>query len=415
MMRIRIVLRKVRGRFVAVLRSCRGALRAVAPPSISTTALALALWCAVMIASPILGAIAAARASATTAARSLLPTTLLVGSMLINPFLSGGSGFVSGFATITIDHTKLPGSLTNVPMLFTWTDAALKTVANGGQVGNVNDISFATSSGGSVDLVWDNAVLTETTGFFSAFVTLPAPSSSVDTVIYLRWDSTGRGSSQGGSFGAAYDTNFKGVYHLCDGAALSLIDATANHNNLTASSNVTVASGDYRGVARFNGTSSQFTHFRALVSTGAGTIFARVKPDATGSGFRAIACVGRTTTRMLEIDIDSSGRARVGITQGVSNFKDVTGTTVLSTSVFSSVHGTYDGTNLRIYVNGVLEGTFSAPGTADSEGEGAIGSIQTTTWWKGDLGEQRYSNIARSPNWIAAEHNYFNAPIYTVT
>src|SRR6266852_2185273 len=52
---------------------------------------------------------------------------------------------------ITIDHTKVSGGsdLTNFPMLFSVTDANLKTVANGGSVGKADgtDILFTASDG----------------------------------------------------------------------------------------------------------------------------------------------------------------------------------------------------------------------------------------------------------------------------
>ena len=58
---------------------------------------------------------------------------------------------------LTIDHTKVPSTQSNFTVLVSVTDAALKTVANGGHVANANgyDIGFYADSSGSTKLKWE--------------------------------------------------------------------------------------------------------------------------------------------------------------------------------------------------------------------------------------------------------------------
>ena len=87
---------------------------------------------------------------------------------------------------VTIDHTKISGNLANFPLLFSITDDNLKTVVNGGQVGRSDgaDVLF-TSADGVTKLDHELDSYNGSNGQISAWVRLPAVSSTTDTVIYV--------------------------------------------------------------------------------------------------------------------------------------------------------------------------------------------------------------------------------------
>ena len=151
--------------------------------------------------------------------------------------------------SITIDHTKVPNpDQSNFPVLIAGTfdgsggifDA--RTVANGGTIQNTStfvgqtvptDLIFTSDSGCANKLKWDFASYSATTGAIEAWVKVPTVSHTTNTVIYMCYDNSLITLYQGGSQGAAWDSNFKGVWHMPDGTTLSAKDSTSNANNGT--------------------------------------------------------------------------------------------------------------------------------------------------------------------------------------
>src|ERR1700730_14718862 len=89
--------------------------------------------------------------------------------------------------SIIVDHTKVSGSssLNNFPMLFSVTDANLKTVGNGGSVGKSDgtDMLF-TASDGVTKLNHELESYNASTGQVIAWVQLSSLSPTADTAIY---------------------------------------------------------------------------------------------------------------------------------------------------------------------------------------------------------------------------------------
>mgnify|MGYP001588501647 FL=1 len=91
---------------------------------------------------------------------------------------------------ITIDHTKISNVATstysNFPMLFSVTDADLKTTANGGKVGTDTGIDILfTSSNGTTKLSHELERYASTTGETIAWVKIPTLHAAYDEVIYI--------------------------------------------------------------------------------------------------------------------------------------------------------------------------------------------------------------------------------------
>src|SRR5581483_1813978 len=74
--------------------------------------------------------------------------------------------------SLSVDHTKVPATLVNFPVLVSVSDPALKTVANGGHVQNANgyDIGFYADAGGVNKLKWEVERYNGATGQLIAWV-----------------------------------------------------------------------------------------------------------------------------------------------------------------------------------------------------------------------------------------------------
>src|SRR4029077_3486466 len=79
---------------------------------------------------------------------------------------------------MTVNHTLVPSTQSNFTVLVSVTDPALKTLANGGHVANVNgyDIGFYADSGGTTKLKWEVESYNGTTGNLIAWVKIPSVS-----------------------------------------------------------------------------------------------------------------------------------------------------------------------------------------------------------------------------------------------
>ena len=173
---------------------------------------------------------------------------------------SGGGGggpawYDSGWSSrkaVTIDHSKVLGgsNLNNFPLLFSVTDASLKSVANGGGMGKPDgtDMLF-TLSDGVTKLNHEIESYTASTGQVLAWVQIPTLSAASDTVIYVYYGNAAAANQQNAA--ATWDSSFKTVWHLGSGATLSGADSTstANTGKITGA---LAAAGPISGGVNFN-------------------------------------------------------------------------------------------------------------------------------------------------------------------
>jgi len=160
---------------------------------------------------------------------------------------------------MTIDHTKVPSTQSNFTVLVSVTDAALKTLANGGHVANANgyDIGFYSDSGGTTKLKWEVEKYDGTTGNLIAWVKIPSVSSSSDTVFYLMYGDSSINTDQSDPPNT-WDSNFKTAYHLDEATGSTSKDSTSSGYNCTPTGSPTQGTGKIKGALTFNG-STQYT------------------------------------------------------------------------------------------------------------------------------------------------------------
>ena len=291
-------------------------------------------------------------------------------------------------------------------VLVSLTDPALKTIANGGHVANANgfDIGFYADSGGTIKLKWEVEKYDGTTGNLIAWVKIPSVSNTTDTVFYLMYGDSSINTDQSDPVNT-WDTNFKAVYHFGNGTTLTATDSTGG-NNGTLLNGPTASVGKINGAAHFVSSSKQAI---GLANPGdfpiatAWTMETWVKPSTDGN---AVLAWGGTSNNGPHMVLLGNNTWRVGFWGGA----DVDGTGV-DLAAFHHVAGTFDGSSLRLYKDGLLiAGPVAvSPATASNPGA-AIGSAFGGFYFNGDIDELRISNTNRSANWIAAEYSNQNNP-----
>jgi hypothetical protein len=326
---------------------------------------------------------------------------------------------------ITIDHTKVSGSssLSNFPMLFSLTDANLRTVPNGGATGKNDgtDLLF-TSSDGMTKLDDELESYNPGTGNVIAWVRIPTLSNTTDTVIYLYYGNASAIDQQNKT--GVWDSNYQGVYHLPNGSSLSVTDSTS-HNNGGVDHGATAAPAEIDGGASFNSASSQYVDFgnpSSLQITGALTIEAWVK--FTGS-FRngiypgILSKFSNSPYNGYELVLAAndagalSNKLYLQVANGGTLYTAFANNAIAANTWYHVV-AVYNGSVGNIYINGSAQSSSFSASSAIGATSGNLHlghlSAESSHFWDGLIDEARVSNVARSADWIATEYNNHSSP-----
>ncbi len=142
--------------------------------------------------------------------------------------------------SVTVHKEKVAGTVTSFPVLINSTLGYLRTVANGGDVQNVNgyDIIFISDASDESSLLnWEIEKYTDTSGLIIAWVKVDTLSPLADGVFYMKYGNAAITTFQGNITGT-WQSAFKAVWHL-PGNELGVVvpdldDSTVNNNNGTA-------------------------------------------------------------------------------------------------------------------------------------------------------------------------------------
>jgi hypothetical protein len=317
--------------------------------------------------------------------------------------------------SITVNSGQVSGGpLTNFPFLFNTTDANLATSAHGGGVQNANgyDIIFmgldSTTCNGPSSCTLDFEVesYNATTGQMTAWVNIPSINNS--TVIYIFYGNNSITTSQAQPTGV-WDSNYKAVYHAGNGSTLSLNDSTSNANNLTNHGSVTEIAGPFGGAFSLNGSNQYLTPGGPWLAS-----------SPAAFTFQVVAYPTQTANPATPVSLGTSNSYVTELYQNRTSWAFLINPTLItsSNSVTANswnnyVAGTWDGSSLRLYLNGsLIAGPISQsyPGGVTNEAIGVL--LETTPLWyfQGYLTEVRLSSIPRSAGWIATEYNNQSAP-----
>jgi len=346
--------------------------------------------------------------------------------------LLGPRGAASAAITLAISHTMFPSNLTDIELFVSILDPRLKTVANGGSVVNANHRRFATDLLGTSLLKYDimtPTATTDSTGLLEGWFLLPAGSASIDSVVFLVYSDNGITTYQGDRPGMWARKGF--VNHGSDDGVTA---ATNNYGTAlgTVMTAVNGASGSTPGKLGIGAlhlvqSSAQRLDRASGNNPDALTVFtvsAWAKPTLNGVqqeilGKGRLGTSGSFINYGILITSGASPKAMAIFTQGDGVYRTVSGVTTITSAVWSRFVGRYDGTNLKIFLNGVEDGTAPFSGGLDNQGDLQIGSIGYNDGdsFNGDIDEPwvDISNVDSADRILAQQRNQTDSSYITVS
>ncbi len=313
---------------------------------------------------------------------------------------------------------------TDFPVLISGAYSYLATTSNGGQVTSANgfDIIFTSDSAGTNPLPYERESYNSATGAVSFWVQVPTLSHTADTVIYLFYGKSSVTTDQSNPT-AVWDSNFKGVWHMSQGTALSANDSTSNGNNGSLINSPAAVVGQIDGAVGLNG-STQYLRVPSSSSfkpTSGITLSGWVYLTGTSNwspvyslDYRAD---GTWTNPYQSYSLEFYSNTNEPYVNMAINgsFQSVGPGSALALNTWHYLATTYDGTTMRLFVDGsdIANTTSSGSISYSTSQDLAVGQGSPYSpgyYLPGNLDELRISSTPRSANWIATEFNNQSSP-----
>jgi hypothetical protein len=299
---------------------------------------------------------------------------------------------------ITIDHTKVSSNLNNFPVLIDITDSDISSHT---QVDG-DDIVFTNFSGNKLCHEIESYSIDD--DHLVAWVNVPDLSSTEDTILYIYYGNSNVNNQQNKP--GVWDSHYKMIQHLSEING-SHYDSTAYNNNGTCYGGVTQnASGLIAGADRFDGTNDYIDcgndprlGFKDQITVEAWVNLGTINYDS-----RIVQKYDAGAGWILWYDGDDKCFEFVARNANVAfaKFSQVQP----SINTWYHVVGIYDGSNVRIIVNGVPGNTnASLTNMKLSSVNLSIGKEFLWGYMNGFIDEVRISDTARSTGCIVTEYN----------
>jgi hypothetical protein len=309
---------------------------------------------------------------------------------------------------ITIDHTQVTGDLVNFPVLLSTTDPDIITAQTDG-----DDFLFMNSTGAAIKLRHEIEVFSQATGTLVAWVNIPSLSSDEDTVFYMYY---GNPSCINQEYPEkTWDSHYVGVWHMNDVTSSTIADSTLNDNNgVKIESNGPMQSIGKIGYGQvFDGNNDYINcgHDSSLSITGAITLESWIYYSGVSNPIYPPDAISKSTTKTgygIQVDTASGTflRAGTGAWYDSPQYPQ-------STNTWYHVVGVYDGSYLRLYINGaeISPATSYTKGFTANSADALMGKhYDNTGFINGHLDEIRVSNVIRTSTWISTEYANHNNP-----
>ncbi|MGB7062189.1 MAG: LamG-like jellyroll fold domain-containing protein, partial [Candidatus Zixiibacteriota bacterium] len=203
------------------------------------------------------------------------------------------------------------------------------------------------------------------------------------------------------------ETGTQGLWHFSEGSGSATYDQTINDNDGTISGATWTSDGRFGYALDFDGVDDyvEVPDDASLNSAGPMTIEAWIKPS--GAPLQYSEIVDKEGTWGYSFILNDDRLLHLWVGDGTDWINSV-GTTVLQDDSWYYVVGVSDGDSIRVYVNGVQEGTATAQGSPESTAGVPLrigrGNGSLLRWFNGIIDEVRFSNRALTPSEIAANY-----------
>ena len=311
---------------------------------------------------------------------------------------------------ITIAYGITAENLTDFPLLIAITDDSdLYTYAQT----NGEDIVFTDSDGTRLPYEIEYYSRNAGAGTVTAYiwVKIASLSSTEDTVLHMYYGNASAAAPAADStYGSqnVWNSGYKGIWHMGD-ASSPATDSTSNGYD-AAGTAVYGATGEIDSAIDFNGSSHYLTSSTINLSGSAITMSAWINADSFQSAWPYISTIAGAEepadTALLRIGDGGLANNKVQFVLyfGSGQVK-LDGITGLSADTWYYVTATYDGSNMRIYINGSQDNSSAQTGSFTSNETFYIDYSNGGRYLDGTIDEVRVSTVARSDDWIGAEYN----------
>jgi hypothetical protein len=201
-------------------------------------------------------------------------------------------------------------------------------------------------------------------------------------------------------------TNLVGAWGFDEPTGATAVDGSGRGNNGTINGPVRSSAGKFGGALSFDGVNDLVTIPDAdtLDLTTGMTMEAWIRPSAVGSAWRTVMLKEQPGSLIYSLYAgDGTGRAATDVFTNAD--KGLSGGSALATDTWTHLAATYDGANLRLYVNGVQAASKAVTGSIRaSTGVLRIGGNNIWgEWFAGLIDEVRLYNKALTATEIQAD------------
>jgi hypothetical protein len=196
-------------------------------------------------------------------------------------------------------------------------------------------------------------------------------------------------------------------YTFDAGSGTTVADTSGKGNTGTINGATWTTSGHSGAALTFNGTSSSVSipNSSSLTLTSAMTLEAWVRPTALGGSWRTVLFKEQSAGMVYSLYAGDGSRPRSQV--NIGGEENAVGAATLPVNTWTHIAGSYDGTTLRLYVNGALVSSTTVGGSIPSStGPLRIGGNSIwSEWFAGTIDSVRVYSRALSQSEIQADMN----------
>ncbi|OGE98126.1 MAG: hypothetical protein A3G89_01015 [Candidatus Doudnabacteria bacterium RIFCSPLOWO2_12_FULL_42_9] len=318
---------------------------------------------------------------------------------------------------ITLNNSASSENLVNFPVLISLSDT-VGNIDDSKTQNSGQDIRFVDADGTSLSHEiekWDE------TGTSLVWVKVPQINAASSTdYIWMYYNNSG--ASDGQSANGVWDANYQGVWHLkedptttCTGTK-EVCDSTNFDNDGDANGSMAAgaqAAGKIGGSLDFDGTDD-------YIDVGAGvgidfdsssslTLEAWAKLEDTNQSSPVIVARQDDATGEYTLFFGEATDKTPSIYLNVSAWNEkIDAASALSPDTWYHIAATYDGSNVRMYINGTQSDSAALSGTITDSSDNTKIGMGNSLFFNGDLDEVRISSTPRTADWIEAVYLYTN-------